>query len=530
MRSAELDAYLASIPRGNGFEAFFEEYGVNYRWMALGAVVLGNLVALLAVTMINVAVPAVMGAFGVGQDQAQWLATGNLAASTMAMLVCRWFTDRYGLRNLMLLAMALFFVGSLLGGIATNFEVMIIARIMQGITAGLLAPMAMTMIFQLFPPGKQGLAMGLSALGIILAPALGPTLGGVLVDEFNWRYVFLLGVPVSLIGIPAAISFLPERVEGKARPFDYLGFTLLTVSVTSMLVAITNGQRFGWESNYVTSMTAIAIVFAIWFVYSQSRVTYPLMNISLFRIPQFLTMSIFAFALSAGLYGSTYLIPLVIQLVQHQTPTQAGLLMMPAGLAMAISFPLIGKLSDSVSHIKLITIGTLGFAWSFWLMGGIDERTSFWTLAIWVLISRVSMSLVNTPTQISALADVPPQQLADASGAFSFMRQVGGAFGVNVMAQVLEYRRTYHSDYLLSTQTWDNSYSVEIIQMLRGLSHRFGVEGNDQWAFAYQGLGGMIQQQALIAAFKDSFMIVAVAFALLLLMVLRISKPNNKTK
>ncbi len=516
MRSAELEAYIAALTPNPAFAELFRRHGLRYRWLAMFTIVTGNIAAVLSGTIINVAIPDIMGAFGIGQDDAQWLSTANLASSTVSMLASAWMVRRAGLKGTVLVAILLFVVGSLVGGFATNLEVMIASRIMQGITAGLLTPLSMTIIFQVFPPGRQGLAMGISAVGVILAPAIGPAVGGILTDNFNWRYVFFLGLPFSALTLLGTLVFLPGRQAARPEAFHWAGMGLLCVSITTVLVGLTRGERNGWDSNTIISCFAVALVSGLAFVRSQHGRAQPLLDLSLFGDRNFLIMSINGCVFSAGLYASTYLLPLFLQLVQHLTPTDSGSMMIPAGLVMVVIFPFAGRLADRVDARVLISIGILFFALAFWLMRHADADTGFWQLAWWIVLSRTGIGLVMPALQMGALSSVPPERLTQASGAFNFIRQMGGAFGVNLMSMMLERRVSVHTDYLSSTQTWGNSDTMETLGMLRGLGHAIGHVGTDEWNSAIAFLQGMVQMEALQAAFRDSFVILALAFLLTL--------------
>jgi len=518
LKSAEqLEAYISRLLPNPAFAALFRSYGLRYRWYAMFTIVTGNIAAVLAGTIINVAIPDIMGAFGIGQSDAQWLSTANLAAATVSMLASAWLVKAVGLQHTVNIAMALFLVGSLLGGTAANTDVMILSRIMQGITAGLLTPLSMTIIFQVFPPGKQGLAMGISAVGIILAPAVGPAVGGVLIDSFNWRYVFYLGLPFSLMTLAGALVFLPGKQGNETPPFDWNGMLLLTIALIGLLVGLSNGERFGWDSNFILACFAVATVLGIGFILWELRATHPLLDLTLFANRNFVIMAINGFVFSAGLYASVYLLPLFLQMVQHLSPTTSGALMIPGGMAMVLLFPYAGRLADRIEHRVLISCGIGFFALSFWLMSSADANTSFAALAWWIVISRIGIGLVMPALQMGALGSVDAARLTQASGSFNFIRQLGGAFGVNLMSVTLEQRTSFHFDYLISTQTFGNSDTLVALAQLSGMSHAMGFSGTDEWNAARAFLLQLVQQESLSAGFRDSFVIVALAFLVTLI-------------
>jgi len=516
LSSSELSAYLKELQPNEEFVAFFERYGLVYRWYAVSAVIAGNIAAVLATTIINVAIPSIMGAFGIGQDQAQWLATSNLAAATVGMLCGHWGVQTLGLRGTVAAGMFLFLAGSILGGVSTNLEVMIFARILQGIPAGLLAPLSMTIIFQVFPPGRQGTAMGISAMGIVLAPAIGPTLGGVAVDTFNWRYVFFFGIPFSAFALLLTALFLPKMKAARPLPLDWVGLVLLSVAITALLLALGSGEREGWYSDYILGLWGTCLVSMAVFIYWEMNQIHPLLELSLFRQRHFIMISIVAFLFGAGLYASTYLVPLFLQLVQNLTPTQSGALLMPAGFLMVAIFPLSGRLSDSLDTRLLLSIGAGFFVASFGLMSGADVGTSFATFVFWVALSRVGIGLVMPALQMTALQGIPIAMLTAASGAFSFMRQLGGAFGVNLSSVVLDRRTSFHYQALAESQRYDNLSTMEALDALSYMTHREGLGELVSMNWATQSLQRMIESEALTMGFRDSFLVLAGIFVLTL--------------
>lgn len=517
MKSTDVERYIIAVNASPEMATYFRQYGVAYRWYAMLAVISANIAAVLASTIINVAVPDIMGAFGIGQDQAQWLATANLAAATVAMLCSAWTVGRIGLRNTVLLGMSMFLVGSIVGGLATNFEIMIVSRILQGIPAGLLMPLAMTVIFQVFPNGNQGVAMGISSIGIILAPAIGPAVGGLAVDALNWRYVFYLGVPFSAVSLLLASVFLPGKGIGQPKPFDAIGLVVLSIALVSLLVALSNGEREGWSSNLILSYLSIFIVCGTGFIFWEIKQEHPLLDIELFRQKNFSIMCLVGFVFGAGLYASTYLIPLFLQLAQRMSPTESGLLLMPAGFIMVLIFPFSGRLADRYDRRLLISGGIAFFAAAFWLMASADKGTSFWTFTFWVILSRIGIGLVMPALQMGALAGIEISRINAASGSFSFVRQLGGAFGVNLSSIILDQRTALHREIFADTQTYTNGNTMELLQGLSHLTRQMGYVGTDSWNAARGLLQQMLQSQALVAGFKDSFLLLGLVFLLALI-------------
>lgn len=516
--SAAVESYLDQLNTTDNVKALYRRHGVHYGWMAMWTVIVAVLATLLASTIINVAIPQIMGAYGIGQDKAQWLATANLAAATVGMLMTSWMVGEWGLRNTLVTTMSLFIFGCLLGGFSPNFEVMVIARVIQGLSSGQVAPLSMTVIFILFPPRKMGMVMGISSVGAILAPALGPTIGGALIEAFNWRYVFFLSIPFSLACIPLALYFLPDRDgERPGKPFDWLGMVLLCIAITCLLTGLSNGEKDGWYSDSILLLLVSSALLGGAFISWQNHNANALLNLQLFRHSQFVIFSLTSFVFGAGLYGSTYLIPLFLQLVQGMGPSDAGLAMMPAGFAMGFLMPLLGRLADRYPAKFLISSGLLAFACSCYLMAGADANTGFWAFAWWMAIGRIGMALAIPAMNLWGVRSAPDDLMTQASGTLNFVRQLGGTFGINLLSLAITRRTQFHNDALAAYQTSDNQIASEVISHIGKLAAELGHIPPEQTISGVRFLAQMVYHQATTLSFSDSFLIATLVFMLTLI-------------
>ncbi|MCC6533119.1 MAG: DHA2 family efflux MFS transporter permease subunit [Burkholderiales bacterium] len=499
-------------------EVLAARYGPRLRLYATGTVMLGMVASVLTTTIVNVAIPDIMGAFGIGQDRAQWLATGALAAMTIGMLSNAWLVRSFGERRTFVGALALFTGALLAAGFSPNEDVLIGSRIFQGAVAGVMQPLSMYVLFRVFPPEKRGTAMGFFGMSVILGPALGPTLGGILIDHFNWRYVFFAAVPVTLTAMLLGSLFMPQREETGKRPaFDWLGFTLLAAAIGCLLTGLSNGQREGWDSDFVLGMFAIALAAGAGFLAWELSVDQPLVELRVLGNGQFTAAATVAFIFGLGLFGSVYLVPLFVQLVQQYTPLAAGLLLMPAGLILGAFMPIAGYISDHAPARSMIIIGLACFSLSSYWLADVDANTSFWTIAWLVVLSRVGLALIKPSLNLAALRPLRPEQLSQGAGMINFARQLGGAFGVNTLSVMLDRRTMLHSDALTSTQSGANSATAELLRQMQALLAQAGTSADVQSAGALHYLGRVLQAQAYTAGFQDSFLLCAWIFAAALL-------------
>jgi len=499
-------------------EALFERYGPAYRGLATATAMVSAIAVVLSSTIVNVAVPAIMGQFGIDQTRVQWLSTGFLAAMTVSMLMTAWCERAFGQRTTMVGALGLFLAGSILGGIAPDENLLIVARVIQGLAAGVVQPLAMVVMFQIFPPEKRGAAMGLFGIGVVLAPALGPWVGGVLMDSFNWRFLFYLGIPFGVGGMLLAQLFLPGRAPGIGKvPLDWPGVVFLSIALLALLEALSSGQRQGWGSLYILGLMAVFAAATGAFLWRQARASEPLLDLKIFRSLPFTAAMLVSFVLGAGLFGSTYLLPVFVQQLQNYTPTQAGLLLMPAGFTLVLVFPLAGALSDRAPAGYMIGFGLLVFAWSAWLTSHVSADTSFWALAWWTVLSRIGLGAIFPSLSSASLKVLPPPLLAQASGAMNFIRQLGGAIGTALLTVFLERRTVFHGEVLAATQTPDNPATMTWLGESARVMQELGVPAMDQSAAAGWLLGQAAYYQASAAAFRDGFLVVAVVFLAALL-------------
>ncbi len=408
-------------------------------------VMLGTLSVVAEATIINVAIPELTAVFALAQTEAQWLATGFFAAMTVTMLISGWCAERFGLRATYAASLGAFVLASAAGALAPVYELVVAARVLQGAAAGIVQPLALVVLFKVYPPERRGAAMGLYGLGVILGPALAPSLGGLLVDSFSWRAVFLVAAPLGLatLALTLAVLRLDTRAE-RRRPFDLPGLLLLALGLTACLWGLANGRLLGWADPLVLAALLGGPLAGAGFVWRQLAQPDPMVDLRVQRVPGFAAASLLAFVVGVGLYGTTYLLPLFVQQVQGLSATASGLLLMPAGLAMAAIFPLSGHLSDRVRSERQILAGVALLALSTAALAGMEATSSFTQLAAWTLVGRLGLGLMMPPVNAGGLRLLPPELVAQGSGAISFARQIGGAFGVNLLAVILELRAADH--------------------------------------------------------------------------------------
>ena len=401
----------------------------------------GTVATILAATIVNVAFPALLREFDIGHDSLQWVATGFLAATTTTMLATAWLVASFGQRRTFLGAMAVFFVGSILGAASWDTGSMIVARVLQGAAAGVMQPLSMIALFEVFPSEERGRAMGLFGFGVVLAPAIGPAIGGVLMEMFGWRAIFLLSVPFCIAAWPLGSRSLSDvRGRDARRRFDWTGALLLTGGIIALLDLPVAGHRAGWGSPVTLVHAIVALAFGVAFVLWEKKAEAPLLALELFTNPSFRAASIVAFAYGVGLFGSTYLVPVFVQDLAGYSPAEAGNLLLVPGLALAASIVFGGRLTDRAHVRPVIVSGLAFFALSSLLLAFATGATAFWILALWLALGRVGLGLIIPSLNVGAVQALPAEHLGHAASVVNFARQLGGAIGVNLLAVLLEWR------------------------------------------------------------------------------------------
>lgn len=356
--------------------------------------------------------------------------------------------------------------------------------------------------------------MGLFGVGAMFAPALGPTLGGYLIDAYNWRYVFFVGVPFSLLTIPMAMMFMPKQdYQGPKPKFDWFGSIVMSIFLISLLTGLSDGTEYGWTSDYIVSCLSCSFIMAVLFIWWELQATDPMLDLSLFANIRFVAAAVVTFVVGAGLYASTYLLPLFLQILQGVPALDAGLMMLPAGLAMAFMFPIAGYVSDKTQPRNLIIIGLVCFGISCFVLRDITINTPFIQLIYWYILGRIGLALIFPCLNAASLGSLPLSQLSQGSGAVNFIRQLGSAFGVNGVAIFISNRTSLYSDELAVSQSWTPN-SMQMMAELKQLIAAYGLPALYEQALTGIHLSKIIYSQASTLAYRDGFMIIGVVFLL----------------
>jgi len=438
-------------------------HGARYRWLLLLAVMVGSVAAIMSSTVINVAVPDMSQHFAIGQDRAQWVASGFMVAMTVSMLTTPWLLGRYGYRSTYTGTMWLLLAGGVAGGLSDNFPLVLAARVAEGLAAGVVQPIPAIVIMRAFEPHEQGRAMGIFGVGAVLAPALGPSMGGVLVDLFGWRSIFFMVVPFCLAALWLSARFVPSTAPGGGAAnrdgagLDWPSLVLATIGTLCLLNGLV--QLHVGLTPEAGVLLASAVVAMVWFVARQRRLgsapadshsNAPLMNQALFSNRPFAMGSLVAFTYGMALFGSTYLLPVYMQLGLQLSPSYVGTILLPSGLALACTIALAGRLADRYPTRILVCLGLSMLAASFLLIHTVSLQTSIWLMIGLTVLSRIGLGFILPSLNLGSMRALHKDLIPQGASTINFVRMLGGATGVSLCGIVLEWRLAVHGDTLVN--------------------------------------------------------------------------------
>ncbi|HEY2255000.1 MAG TPA: MFS transporter [Variovorax sp.] len=462
----------------NHLQFLRSRYGERYRWLLLLSVMVGVMASIMSSTIVNVAIPGMSHHFSLGQERAQWVSSGFMVATTVSMLTTPWLLGRYGYRRTYVGTMVLLLAGGMTGGLANEFSLILVARVAEGLAAGVVQPIPAIIILRAFEPHEQGRASGIFGMGAVLAPAVGPSIGGVLVDLFGWRSIFFMVVPFCLASIWLAYKFVPTTAPGgvvatRSDGLDWRGLVLGTAGTLCLLnglVALRGDSTL--QAGLLLGGALLAFgVFLSWQRRCAARGGLPLMNLALFEHRQFAMGSVVALIYGTALFGSTYLLPVYMQVGLQLSASHVGTILLPAGIVLALTIAGVGRLADRHPTYLLVSIGLALLAASFALMTLLQQNSSIWFLVAFAVVGRIGLGFILPSLNLGAMRPLPKPLIPQGASAINFLRMLGGAAGVSLCAIVLEWRLAAHGDSLANPLTSPERLAAfdEVFAMLAGL-------------------------------------------------------------
>jgi MFS transporter, DHA2 family, multidrug resistance protein len=490
-------------PSGNAADA--PAIAVN-KWVAAFTVMFGAFMAVMDISVVNVAMPHMMGSFSEDLSSITWVATAYSIAEIIMITMSGWFSTLIGRKRLYLWSFGLFTLGSVLCGTATTFPQMLFYRVLQGIGGGSLIPVSQAILRESFPKEEQGMAMAIFGMGVVLAPALGPIVGGWLTDNYGWPWIFFINVPVSIAGMFMVGAFVhdPQYLRRGVRKVDWLGIALLTIALTTMQIVMERGQSENWfESHMIVSGTVFCVASLIGLVYWELKTPEPVVN---FRILRNIHLSLgcaIGLIFGLALFGTTFILPQFTQELLGYPAFQSGLVLAPRAFMLLIFMPIVGRLYNYVDARVLALIGVGITVWSYYDLSRLSLTAGFWNLVPMLLIMGAGMPFIFVTISTLSLSAVPRPDMTDATSMYTLARRVGGNIGYALAATIVARGQQIHRSYLVEHV---NPYSPAYAEYSRIASKAMGHMGLNAQAMqhAVQLLTDrIVNMQATMLAYND---------------------------
>ncbi|MFZ3214637.1 MAG: DHA2 family efflux MFS transporter permease subunit [Candidatus Acidiferrales bacterium] len=488
-------------------------------WVIALTVTLATFMEVLDTSVANVALPHIAGSLSAGQDESTWVLTSYLVSNAIILPMSGWFSQLIGRKRFYMSCVALFTVSSFLCGLAPNLSMLIVFRILQGVGGGGLQPSEQAILADTFEPRRRGMAFAVYGMAVVLAPAIGPTLGGWITDNFNWRWIFFINIPVGIISLLLTnmlISDPPYMQQQKRKGFrvDYIGLGLLALGLGSLQVVLDKGQRDDWfGSNFILIMTVLCVVALIGVCVWEWFHKDPIIDLHLFKERSFAIGNLLMFMVGFALLSSTVLLPQFTQELLGYTAQRAGLALMPGGFAIIICMPLVGYMLGHTDARRLLLFGLAMVSFSLFHMMNFDIAVDFRTIATARVFQALGLAFLFVPINTAAYAFLPPGKNNAASGLINLARNVGGSVGISFVTTMLARRGQVHQANLTSRLNAGNSSFQTMIANTTHLLISHGSSPAEASHQAYGLIAAALNQQSTMLAYVDNFWMLGVAVA-----------------
>jgi MFS transporter, DHA2 family, multidrug resistance protein len=505
-------------------------------WIIAITVTLATFMEVLDTSIANVALPHIAGSLSAGQDESTWVLTSYLVSNAIVLPLSGWLSSIIGRKNFYMGCVALFTISSFLCGLAPNLTVLIICRVLQGAGGGGLQPSEQAILADTFPPAKRGMAFAVYGIAVVTAPAIGPTLGGWITDNFTWRWIFFINIPVGIISILLTSRLIQDPPYFRRRKLsqtkiDYIGLGFVALGLGALQVVLDKGQRDDWfESHFIVLFSIIAAVSLIFVIFWEWYQKDPIIDLHLFRDRTFGISNLLMFMLGFALLGSTLLLPLFMQTLLGYTAERAGLALMPGGLTIMILLPLVGFLLSRYSPRWLLVFGLVMLSASLFHMTGFDLQMDFRSAAIARVLQAAGMAFLFVPINTAAYAFLPREKNNAASGLMNLARNIGGSVGISVVTTMLDRRTQTHLNDFSSRLSASNPAFRSMLEGATQAMRAHGANAAFATQQAYALIEGTVQRQAAMLAYIDDFWLLGVAILAMIptVFLMKKSRPGGE--
>jgi len=496
---------------------------------------LATFMEVLDTTVVNVSIPHIAGNLASTNEEGTWVVTSYLVSNAIVLPISGWLANYLGRKRLLLMCVAGFTVTSLCCGLATSLAQLIIFRVLQGLTGGGLQPLAQAILLETFPKERHGHAMAAFGIGILLAPILGPTLGGWITDNYTWRWIFYLNLPVGVLSLFLMNRFVfdPHYVKRGAGRVDLWGIGFLALGIGSLQVLLDTGQRKDWFSSIdIRTFTILCVVGLVALVIRELMTNHPVVDLRALKNRSFAAGVFLISLLGFILYASLVLLPLYLQTLMGYPAYNSGLALSPRGVGALIFTPISGHLTTKMDPRRLLVVGLVLGSITMFDLSGLNLYAGFWDICWAQVLQGIALAFLFIPLMALSMARISPEKMGNATSIFNLMRNIGGSIGIAVMTTFLSRRSQLHQNHLIANV---RAGDVKTLRMLQGLRANFYAHGADSVTAARKALGAiydMVQQHAAMLAFVEAFWIMGLVFLLMIpfLPLLQYSKRAKSTR
>jgi MFS transporter, DHA2 family, multidrug resistance protein len=503
-------------------------------WIIAASVMLATFMEVLDTSVANVALPHIAGNLSASTDEATWVLTSYLVSNAIVLPMTGWLSSFFGRKRFLLSCIFLFTLASAACGSATSLGMLIFSRIVQGAAGGALQPMSQAILLESFPPAKRGVAMAVFGLGVVVAPIIGPVLGGWITDNYTWRWVFYVNIPVGLLAFIMSQAFLEDPPylkaahEKRGGKVDYIGFGMMALGLGVLQVILDRGQQDDWfNAAWICWGSAVMVVSLVFFVLWELQAAHPLVDLRVFRNRSFAVGTLLMTAVGVVLYSTTALLPLFLQTLMGYPAYNSGLTMSPRGMGAIASLFIVSRFVGKIDNRILITLGFCILAYGTFQFGGINLQVGAFNVTLPNVIMGFAMGFIFVPLTTATMGDLPNQQMGNATGIFNLMRNIGGSIGISMATTLVARGSQAHQALMVGhLSPYDPSYQ----QAIQSAAGALGTQGNAAVAGQQaQGLiyGTLVQQSALWA-YVETFRVLALVCLFCIPVVMLLKKVRAK--
>jgi MFS transporter, DHA2 family, multidrug resistance protein len=502
-------------------------------WIVAVAVMFATFMEVLDTTVVNVSLPHIAGSLSASVDEAAWALTSYLVANAIILPMTGWIANYFGRKRTLTAAVFGFTAASVLCGLAPTLPALIFFRIIQGATGGALQPLSQAVMLEAFPPQDRGKAMAFWGLGIVVAPMLGPVIGGWLTQNYSWRWVFYINLPVGLASVIMTRLFIfdPPYIRRSGRGIDYWGMGMLAVGVGALQIVLDKGQEEDWfSSNWILFLAFLAAGSLIAFVLRELRARDPVVHLRVFKNRTYSAGVFLMTVLGFVLYGSMLLVPIFLQTLLGYPALEAGIAMAPRGLGSFLMMPVVGTVLGKFDPRKVLAVGLCGASWTLYALSRLNLQAGYWDIFWPQFIQGASLAMLFVPLTTATMDPIPKEEMGNATSMFNLMRNLGGSVGIAGATTYLFRRQQIHTNVLGAHVTPYSWQTRTLTNSLQGSMMAHGSDPVTASQQSYTALWGIVQRQASMQAFVDTFLALAIVFLLVLPLLMVMKRPKHHTE